>query len=249
MVFTKRVLGTFAMVLAFVTGCGGGGGAAPAAATATALDSVATLSYKAKSKPTKSFTPWELIELEPVVTGSIGTAARAFIASPALPAGLNLDASTGIISGRTTDVKGGNFQAGVRMSATGYSRDLVGNADFQVEGQLSETASCQGGFALVGVAPGGGWACIGNTGVAGTVRPVASYTLGNVLGSPFPVGTTIVYSLISSTAAGASINASTGVISLTPAAAGAFNLQWAADITNGGVTRRYVGSGFTLTVV
>lgn len=229
-------------------GCGGGGGDTPAAAVPI-LQTVATLEYKAKNKATKVFTPWETVLLEPVVVGTLGDATRTFSVAGKLPDGLSLDTGTGVISGQTTDVRSRFFQASVTMTVAGFSRNITAQADFEIEGQLSESGACLAGFGLLRVTnSSGGWTCSGNAGAPGTVNFQVIYVLGQALGAPFPEGTSVAYSLISSTAPGATINVNSGVISWTPTASGTFTVQWVADVSHNGITRRYVGSVVTLVI-
>lgn len=243
-----RILVSLTVALT-MAGCGGGGGGDTPAATAPILQTVATLEYKARNKTTKVFTPWETVILEPVVVGTLGNAARTFSVAGKLPDGLSLDTSTGVISGLTADVRSRFFQASVTMTVAGFSRDITAQADFELEGQLSEFGACLGGFGLLGsTTSNGGWTCSGTAGVPGTVNFQVVYVLGQAIGAPFPAGTTVAYSLISSTATGATINVNSGVISWTPTASGTFTVQWAADVSLNGITRRYVGSVVTLVI-
>jgi Putative Ig domain len=233
-----------------LAGCGGGGGGTPAT-TAPMLETVAKLEYKAKNKATKVFNPWETVILEPVVSGTLGTATRTFSVDGKLPDGLSLDTETGVISGLTADVKTRSFQASVKMTAAGFSRDIYALTDFQIDGTLSEFGSFRGGFVgLSGLTiSNGGWTCSGTVGVPGTVNFEVVYALGQAVAAPFPAGTTVTYSLISSTATGATINVNSGEINWTPTTKGAFTVQWAADVSNNGITRRYVGRVVTLAII
>ena len=123
---------------------------------------------------------------------SIGGAVVTYSVSPALPAGLGLDSSTGVISGTPTEV----------TPATAYVVTAT-NAEGSATTGLSITVD-------TGVSPPGG--------LTYSVNP-AVYTVGAAVSSNTPSssgGAVVTYSVSPALPAGLSLDSSTGVISGTP---------------------------------
>jgi len=171
----------------------------------------ANLSY---TSPVVYVTGKSILALNPTVTGG---AVSSYSVSPALPAGLSINATTGIIGGTPTAA---SVAANYLVTAT--------NANGSTTFSVNLTVNAAG--VTVGVAPG-------NLSYA---TPVV-YTVGTTIASltPSVIGTVDSYSVSPALPAGLSINAATGIISGTPASASvATNYFVTATNANGSTTFR-----------
>jgi hypothetical protein len=150
------------------------------------------------------------ISLATVVTNTHGAVTYS-IKTGALPAGLSLDASTGIISGTPT--------------AIGTSTITWTATDSNGEGTPADSIT----FTIAAVAP----PTIGNMAdKSGTVNiAIANINLSTVVTNSHG---TVTYSIkTGALPAGLSLDASTGVISGTPTTAGSSTITWTATDSNG----------------
>ena len=169
---------TLTALTAFVCGCGnnGGGGSGPSA-----------LSYSARAAV---FTKGVAITPDNPTTS--GGAVTGYSVSPALPAGLSLNTSTGVVSGTPTVVAAA---ASYTVTASGTSGTITTTLSITVNDQPPLAFSY----------------------AAGT----AAYTVDVPITANFPTnsgGTVISYSVGSALPAGLSLSTATGIISGTPTA-------------------------------
>jgi hypothetical protein len=199
-----HLLATMAAAL-LAAGCGGGGGGVkpPGQLTYSSNPAVYTRgSAIAPNTPSNS-----------------GGAVTSYAVSPALPAGLSLDSTTGRISGTPTAM----------APAASYTVTATNSAD---------SASASLSITVNDIPP---------TSLTYSVNP-ASYPGGSVIAPNVPSsggGTVVSYAVAPALPAGLSLDASTGAISGTPAAVAAAASYTVTATNSGGIT----SAGVSITVV
>src|SRR6202050_4661023 len=123
--FSSALRGVLAGVALIVTACGGGGGGGPGP---TPTPPPSDLSY---ATPPAFVLNEPITALKPTVTGTVTT----YSVNPALPAGLSINSSTGVISGTPTAVTAKTSYT-VTASNTGGSTTAVVSIVVNSEGTL-----------------------------------------------------------------------------------------------------------------
>jgi hypothetical protein len=174
----------FCAAWAWIAGCGGGGNSAPPVAAPS------DLTY---SKATLIITTGQAIATDsPSVTGTV----TSYTISPALPAGLSLNASTGVISGTPTI-------AAAKKTYTITASNASGSTSVTIDITVAAAV----------VAPSG--LTYSQSTITGTVGQAITPDTASV------TGTISAYAISPALPAGLALNASTGTISGTPTAVSA----------------------------
>lgn len=212
----------------------------------------ATLQYRATNLATPSYDLWTAVDLRPVVTGVPEGVTRTFRVQ-ALPAGLTLDAATGAVTGMVQG-NGADVPLDFTMTAQGYTGELTASYRLRVDNLVGTVTSQDNGFIREGSFTLGFLpefrAYVGTAGKLLMKVMNRSYNPDQgswQVGTPFPDGTTITYGM-TSLPPGLAFDSSTGLLQGTPTLPGRYVLDWYADVTARGITRRYRNADLSLNV-
>jgi hypothetical protein len=229
-----------------LTACGGGGGdSAAVAQPLPKLADTATLSYSEPDYNSYMHDPWTRVRMVPKLNGLPAGSTATYSAKTALATGLSLDTSTGVVTGLPEF--GGEVK--IAVTAKGYDGEVVSTYPFGVSTVHPRLASASGVEALEAFKfKGKVGALITFSQPAGLIEQWPGPPAYTLTGEPLPAGVVSTYYFIGEKPAAAGINSETGEVIWAPQTSGEYVLQWGADLTKNGITRKYESSKHYITV-